>query len=138
MHSVAMFIFAMTAGPLGCHRYAAAPARPSAPTLAGTRRPFSPTRDGNPVMAGISYGPFRTGQRPGGPHPTPGQIRQDLDLLASTWALVRVYSSQQPTETILQVLRDHQIPIQVVIGAWIAGDSEEGAAAANRAEVDEA
>jgi exo-beta-1,3-glucanase (GH17 family) len=103
-----------------------------------TRRAFAPERDGQPIIAGISYGPFRVGQRPGGPNPSAEQIKEDLEILAPTWGMVRVYSSREPTETILRVIQDHDIPIQVMVGAWIAAPEQEGAAEANAAEVAEA
>ena len=99
-----------------------------------TRRPFAPMRDGAPVVAGISYGPFRAGQKPGGPDPTPAQILEDLRILAPRWGMIRFYASRGPAETILRTLRDERIPIQVMVGAWIAPDDDE----ANAAEVAEA
>lgn len=121
-----------------------APARPtggavSAPEpLALERRAFAPQRDGMAVLQGISYGPYREGQRPGGPNPTREQLAEDLRILAPRWGMIRVYSSRAPTETMLEVIRDENLPLQVMVGAWIAPESEEGAAAANAAEVEEA
>lgn len=99
------------------------------------RRPFAPERDGRPLVAGISYGPFRAGQRPGGPNPSIEEITDDLEILAPRWGMVRVYSSREPTETILRTIQDSGAPIQVLVGAWIAPDHEPGAAEANAAEV---
>ena len=90
------------------------------------RRPFAPQPDGQPLLDGISYGPFREGQRPGGPHPTAAQIQEDLALLAPRFGMVRVYSSREPTETILKVLVETGLPIRVMVGAWMAPDDAEG------------
>ena len=98
------------------------------------RRAFAPMREGEPVVAGISYGPFRKGQRPGGPDPTDAQILEDLQIVAKDWGMIRVYSSRGPTEAILRTIRDESLPIVVMVGAWIAPDDEE----ANAAEVAEA
>jgi exo-beta-1,3-glucanase (GH17 family) len=98
------------------------------------RRPFPPERGGEPLVDGISYGPFREAQRPGGPNPTVEQIREDLALLAPRFGMVRVYSSREPTETILAVLAETGLPLQVMVGAWVAHDDAEG----NAAEVAEA
>ena len=95
------------------------------------RRTFAPERDGSPVIAGISYGPFRAGQRPGGPNPSPAQIAEDLRILAPRWGMIRVYSSLDPTETVLRTIRDEGLPMVVLLGAWIAPDKPE----ANAAEV---
>lgn len=98
------------------------------------RRPYAPTRAGAPVIEGISYGPFREGQRPGGPNPTQAQILEDLRLLEPQWGVLRVYSSAAPTPTILETIRSNDLDLVVMIGAWIAPDD----AAANAREVAEA
>jgi exo-beta-1,3-glucanase (GH17 family) len=98
------------------------------------RRAFAPTREGEPVISGVSYGPFRAGQRPGGPDPTDAQILEDLQIVQKDWGMIRVYSSRGPTEAILRTIRDESIPLVVMVGAWIAPDDPE----ANAAEVAEA
>ena len=90
-----------------------------------TRRAFAPEHDGQPVLAGISYGPFREGQAPGGPSPTSEQLLEDLRILAERWHMIRFYSSRGPAEDILRVIRDNDLPIQVMVGAWIAADDPE-------------
>jgi exo-beta-1,3-glucanase (GH17 family) len=90
------------------------------------------------VIRGISYGPYREGQRPGGPDPSRAQIAEDLRILAPEWGMIRIYSSRGPAEDVLAVLRDEGLPVQVLLGAWIAPDTEPGAAASNAAEVAEA
>ena len=95
------------------------------------RRAFAPMIAGAPVVSGVSYGPFRAGQRPGGPSPSDAEILEDLQLVAPRWGMIRVYSSLGPTEAILRVIRDHRLPLRVVIGAWIAPDKPE----ANHTEV---
>jgi exo-beta-1,3-glucanase (GH17 family) len=52
--------------------------------------------------------------------------------------MIRVYSSRAPTETILEIVRDDALPLQVMVGVWIAPRTEPGAAEANAAEVAEA
>ena len=99
------------------------------------RRAFAPTRAGVPVLAGISYGPFREGQAPGGPDPSRAQIAEDLRIIAERWGMIRVYSSRPPTDEILSVIAEEGLPLQVMVGAWIAPESEPGAAEANAAEV---
>lgn len=110
------------------------PSEAKPPTGSETRRAFAPVRDGAPVIAGISYGPFRAGQKPGGPDPTPEQILEDLRILAPRWGMIRLYSSRGPAEIILRTIRDEKLPIAVMVGAWIAPDD----AKANALEVVEA
>ena len=82
-------------------------------------------------LRGVSYGPFREVQAPGGVLPSREEIREDLRILAPQWDAIRVYSSQPPTDTILSVIAEEQLPLRVVVGAWIAPDDP----TANAAEV---
>jgi len=111
---------------------------PQAAPAARALRPFAPSRDGASVVAGVSYGPYREGQRPGGPDPTAGQIGEDLNLIAAHWDMIRIYSSRGPAEAALRAIRDADLPLGVVLGAWIAPDTDPGAAEANAVEVAEA
>ncbi len=95
------------------------------------RRPFAPTRDGQPIIEGISYGPHRQGQHPAGPQPSADQMLEDLRLMAPRWGMIRVYSSRGATPLMLETLRASGLPIVVLLGAWIGPDD----AAANAAEV---
>lgn len=122
-----LLVLALTA----CSRASTPP--PEAPVEAApgaVLRPFAPTHDGAPVLAGIAYGPHRAGQRPGGPDPSPAQILEDLRLLSDGgWHLIRVYGSRGPTPDLLTTIRQHELPLQVVLGAWISGDDPEADAA---------
>ena len=88
-------------------------------------RPLDPYRDGKWIGQGISYGPFRDGQRPGGPSPTRAQMREDLELLRGRWALLRIYSADAVAEDLLSLLREEKLPFKVLLGAWIAPDAPE-------------
>jgi exo-beta-1,3-glucanase (GH17 family) len=98
---------------------------------------------------GIAYGMHRDGQRPGGPSPTREQITEDLKLLAPRWPAIRVYGALEPTETVLQVIRDEKLPLHVLLGVWIDSEQERDSTAhafkprpaearANRAQMDAA
>lgn len=101
---------------------------PEAHALEG-RRPLPEAAVGSPD--GIAYGPYRAGQRPGGPLPTRAQIEEDLRLLAPHFGRIRVYGAGAPTDTILEVVATEGLPLEVMVGAWIAP----GAPVANAAEV---
>ena len=90
------------------------------------RRPFAPMVNGQPVLRGISYGPYREGQRPGGPDPSEAEIREDLRILAERWQMLRSYGSPPPAETIVRLVREHEHPLKVMVGAWIAPESRDG------------
>ncbi|MEM6731893.1 MAG: glycosyl hydrolase family 17 protein [Myxococcota bacterium] len=106
-------------------------ASPSTPPAASapdeaklSRRAFEPTFEGRPVIKGISYGPFREGQSPAGPFPTREQILEDLKILAPEWHMIRIYGSGDPAEDVLSVIREHSLPIKVMLGVWIAPDED--------------
>ncbi|HET8723826.1 MAG TPA: hypothetical protein VFM53_06430 [Anaeromyxobacteraceae bacterium] len=97
-------------------------------------RPLDPQRDGRWNGTGISYGPYRDGQRPGGPSPTRDQMREDLALLQGRWGLLRLYAADEVAAEILSLVREERLPFQVMLGAWIAPGAEE----ANRRQVETA
>jgi len=97
-------------------------------------RPLAVSNGEDGFFRGISYGPFRQGQAPGGPNPSREQITEDLELLAPDWDAIRVYSSRHPTDTILSVIEEKDLPLKVMLGAWIAPDAPDE----NAAEVAEA
>jgi len=101
------------------------------------------------IGRGISYGPHRDGQRPGGPSPTRAELREDLALLAGRFSLLRLYASDPPSPEVLALIDEEKLPFKVLLGAWIAPESgvpapgspravQAGARAANRAEVEAA
>lgn len=97
-------------------------------------RPVDPYRDGQWIGQGISYGPYRDGQRPGGPAPTRAQMREDLELLRGRWNLLRIYSADPVAEDLLGLVREEKLPFRVLLGAWIAPDAPQ----ANREQVETA
>ena len=91
------------------------------------------------IGAGISYGPFRDNQYPGGPNPSILELREDLHIISNHWNWIRVYGARGITSDILQIIREDNLDIKVMLGAWIA--KEEGApdaAESNKAEINQA
>ncbi len=82
-------------------------------------REFSPVVAGEWKGRGIGYGPYRVGQALWGPLPTEDELTEDLQILARDWDLIRLYGSVDPTEAILQIIRDKKLPLRVMVGAWI-------------------
>lgn len=83
----------------------------------------------------VSYGPYRTSRNDAdrvNEVITPAMLKQDLDLLvAGGFKLIRIYDSNDKVgKQTLQVIRDHRLPLKVLLGIWIGTD-----AAANNAEV---
>ncbi len=112
----------------------AAPSDDERRETAKERRAFSPMVDGAPVLAGISYGPYRKGQRPGGTEPSEAQVREDLQIIARHWKMLRVYGSRGSSETILRIIKEDGLGLVVMLGAWIAPNDPQS----NEAEVKEA
>ena len=74
----------------------------------------------------VCYGPHRDGQRPGGPSPTIDELREDLALMLPHWNLLRIYGSSGFAESMLTVIRDDDLPVKVVLGAWVFPHDAEG------------
>ena len=88
----------------------------------------------NPSYSAICYGPHRDGQIPGGVGPSAAELREDLRLMQGHWRQLRIYGSNGFTETLLTILREDHLDMQVMLGVWIAPDDR----AANRAEIETA
>lgn len=86
-------------------------------------RPFRPFSGDRWIGEAICYGPFRDGQRPGGPAPSREELGQDLRILARHWGLIRLYGSVGSAEPILEIIRTEQLDLKVLLGIWI--DAEE-------------
>jgi exo-beta-1,3-glucanase (GH17 family) len=86
----------------------------------------APTRDGllaGEVM-GVAYSGFRAGQHPdrghGAINPTDNEILEDLTILvAHGFRLIRLYDSGENSRTTLQLIRQHALPIRVLLGMWL-------------------
>lgn len=131
--------------------------RPAVPPAGGAyprqapfvTRPFRPFIGSRWIGDAIAYGPHRDGQYPGGPAPTPEQLRQDLRLMSPHWNLLRTYGSVGWPETLLSIIRKERIPMRVVLGVWIEPEALRDSAgrvledlprgrATNRAEIEAA
>ena len=73
----------------------------------------------------VAYSGFRTGQHPdrgeGAKNPSAEEILEDLQILASTgqFPLIRLYDSQENSEMVLRLIKEHGVPIKVMLGAWL-------------------
>jgi hypothetical protein len=53
--------------------------------------------DGRWIGNGVSFSPYRRGQKPGTEMPTEGQVREDLHLMAPYSNLIRLTRTTNPT-----------------------------------------
>jgi exo-beta-1,3-glucanase (GH17 family) len=75
------------------------------------------------VMA-MSYSGFREGQHPdrgnGATNPSREEILEDLQILIENdFTLLRMYDSKENTVTTLELIREHGLPIKLLLGIWL-------------------
>jgi len=94
--------------------------------------------DNNWIGNGISYGPFRDGQYPGGPSPSINELREDLHIIKEKWNWIRVYGSRGITKDILNIIQQDKLDIKVMLGAWIGNVNSHEGVENNHQEINEA
>jgi exo-beta-1,3-glucanase (GH17 family) len=72
----------------------------------------------------VAYSGFREGQHPdrgaGAVNPSDDEILEDLQILADHgFRLIRMYDAGQNTAATLRLIRQHSIPIKVLLGIWL-------------------
>ena len=78
------------------------------------------------VMA-VAYSGYRQGQHPdlgdGAVNPSREQILEDLRILvANGFRLIRLYDVGENTVTTLELIRQHELPIKVLLGMWLRAE----------------
>jgi exo-beta-1,3-glucanase (GH17 family) len=99
-------------GEAGTAQVAATPLRPVAFEMNGTW-----------IGNAVCFSPYRRGQAPRGAQPTDEEIYQDLRLAQRYWSLLRLYDSSPVVERTLRLIREHHLPLRVLLGCWIDTDS---------------
>ena len=74
-----------------------------------------------PKGAAVCYSGFRVGQRPGDVYPSYEQVKEDLTIVQNHWRYIRLYSCDHHAQTVLEVIRNEQLPLQVMLGAYLDG-----------------
>jgi len=72
----------------------------------------------------VAYSGFREGQHPdrgnGAVNPGDAEILEDLEILVGHgFRLIRMYDSGENTAATLGLIREHRIPIKVLLGIWL-------------------
>lgn len=72
----------------------------------------------------VAYSGFREGQHPdrgdGAVNPSAEEILEDLEILvAHGFRLIRMYDSGGNTRDTLEIIRQHDLPIKVLLGIWL-------------------
>ena len=78
------------------------------------------------VMA-IAYSGFREGQHPdrgnGAKNPSRDEILEDLRILVEHgFGLIRLYDSGENSNTTLELIEEHDLPIKVLLGMWLQAE----------------
>lgn len=82
----------------------------------------------NGVSRAVCYSGFRSGQHPdrgdGAVNPSYEEVLEDLMILAhkNNFQLIRVYDSGENSEMVLNVIRDNNINIKVMLGIWLRAE----------------
>jgi exo-beta-1,3-glucanase (GH17 family) len=99
-------------------------------TCSPVNKEFEP-QSPNDLVAGeimaVAYSGFREGQHPdrgnGAVNPSADEILEDLEILvANNFRLIRLYDSGQNSALTLELIRQHQLPIKVLLGIWLAAE----------------
>jgi exo-beta-1,3-glucanase (GH17 family) len=86
-----------------------------------TMRDFNPTLNGKWIGNGISYAPYRDGESPKDNSVTSkAHIIEDLKILSKRWNLIRMYGTGKQSQRVLEIIKEHNFPIRVMMGAWIS------------------
>lgn len=78
------------------------------------------------VMA-VAYSGFREGQHPdrgdGAVNPSHEEILEDLEILvAHDFKLIRIYDSGDNSLATLELIREHDLPVKVLLGMWLEAE----------------
>ncbi len=88
------------------------------------KRDFKPYLSGEWIGNAVSYGCYREGQAPGEKGPLKAEILEDLTIIMKYWNLVRVYNADDDTERILEVIRENNLPVRMMMGIWLSNETD--------------
>lgn len=76
----------------------------------------------------VAYSGYRTGQHPdrgdGAVNPTEEEILEDLRILTRDYnvGLIRLYDSGENSSTVLRLIKEHDLKLRVMLGAWLSAE----------------
>ena len=75
----------------------------------------------------VTYSGFREGQHPdrgnGAVNPSDDEILEDLEILvAQGFRLIRLYDSRENSQSTLELIRRHNLPVKVLLGMWLEAE----------------
>ena len=110
-----------------------------APTSATAFTPQPPSALVAGTHRAVAYSGFRSGQHPdrgdGAKNPSRAEVLEDLQILSTdpVFSLIRLYDSKENSRLVLEVIDENNLPIRVMLGAWIDAElsNHEGCAWCN-------
>jgi exo-beta-1,3-glucanase (GH17 family) len=120
------------------------------PSGAGDGEPVGGDEDGNGrrrlSMSGraISFSPYRAGQSPDregwdpSARPSSAQLLEDLRILSRHWQNIRMYAAGPVTADTVRLIDEHDLPLEVMVGVWLAPEPNEAARQFNEQEAERA
>jgi len=88
------------------------------------KRNFDPYLSGKWIGNAVSYGCYRKGQAPGQTGPTKAEILEDLNIISNYWNLIRIYNADDDAERILEVIKENNLPIRMMLGVWLENETK--------------
>ena len=71
----------------------------------------------------ICYSGYREGQSPNDRiYPSQAEILEDLLILQRNWRLLRLYDCSEHAQRVLQVIEEHKLPFQAMLGAYLGAE----------------
>ena len=72
-----------------------------------------------PFGEAVCYSGYRNGQQPGVNYPSYDQVKEDLLIVQKHWNYIRLYSSDEHSEVVLEVIEKENLALKVMLGAYI-------------------
>ena len=72
--------------------------------------------------AAVCYSGYRNGQRPGHIYPSYDEVKEDLRIIEKQWQYIRLYSCDTHSRTVLEVIKNENLGLGVMLGAYIEAE----------------
>ncbi len=100
-------------------------------TSTSSDKPIGLTQAPEDLIAGevmaVAYSGYREGQHPdrgeGAVNPSDAEILEDLNILVEhDLDLIRLYDTGENSATTLRLIREHELPVRVLLGIWLRAE----------------
>lgn len=75
-----------------------------------------------PKGRAVCYSGYREGQRPGHHYPSYEHVKEDLHIIKNHWQYIRLYSCDEHSKTVLEVIKNEKLNLKVMLGAFIEAE----------------